>query len=535
MFPRKAPGLPFADFLAGKRLSGKRWGILLFLLFKAQFFTGHAAELTFAGIFTDHTVLQRDVAVPVWGWADPDEQITVAFAAQNKSATADATGKWLVRLDAMPASTQGGDLVVQSTINNRQSRISDVVVGDVWLCSGQSNMHFRMQTVENAPQEIAAAHLPTLRFFTVEHQFGQKSSDRAGGAWTPVSPATAGDCSAVAFYFGMALQQKTGVPIGLLVSSVGGTRIESWMRPETLASTGVAGPLIEKWGKVSPVEFENIATAYRDYQHQRDQLYPQAVKAAKANSEPIPPEPKAPKQRCHDCPSALHHGMIAPLQPFALRGAIWYQGESNSGQPAAYEKLLPALIGDWRRVWGEKLPFLFVQLAPHQTIHPAFREAQQRIWQMTPQTAMVGTLDVGDARNIHPVRKRPVGERLALAARALSFGEKIEYSGPVFESMSIEGNRAGISFTHAGEGLMAKGGALNGFTIAGPNGKFIPASARIEGSTVVVTSDQIANPVAVRYGWATVPDANLFSREGLPALPFRSDLPANLKPGQDSK
>jgi sialate O-acetylesterase len=215
--------------------------------------------------------------------------------------------------------------------------------------------------------------------------------------------------------------------------------------------------------------------------------------------------------------------MIAPLQPFAIRGAIWYQGESNSGQPGPYQKLLPAMIGDWRRVWGSDLPFLFVQLAAYRNTHPAFREAQHLIWQNTPRTAMVVTTDVGDANNIHPTRKEPVGQRLALAALALSHGEQIEYSGPVFKSMTVQSDRAVLSFTHVGAGLMAKGDPLKGFTIAGKDGKLVPATARIEGAAVVVTSEKITKPVSVRYGWAMVPDANLCNREGLPAAPFRTD------------
>jgi sialate O-acetylesterase len=318
----------------------------------------------------------------------------------------------------------------------------------------------------------------------------------------------------------MALQPKIGVPVGLIVSSVGGTRIETWMRPETIAETGEGTALIEKWKAMSPEEFEKIGTVYREFQRQRDEVHPQAVKAAKAKGESPPPEPKMPTQRCHDCPSSLHNGMIAPLEPFAFRGAVWYQGESNAGQPAAYEKLLPAMIADWRKLWGEKLPFLFVQIAPHRSIHPSFRESQARIWQSTPHTAMVVTTDVGNAENIHPTRKRPVGERLAVAARTLVYGETLESSGPVFKAMQIEGQRAVISFTHVGGGLMAKGNALKGFTIAGANGKFLPAKAVIEGDTVVVTSDKVTEPKAVRFGWAQVPEVNLFNREGLPAVPF---------------
>ncbi len=483
----------------------------------------HAADVKLAGVFTDHTVLQRDQPVPVWGGADPGETVTVGFAGQSKSAKADAAGKWLVSLDPMPASAEGRELVVESSLKERKSRITDVVVGDVWLCSGQSNMHFQLKSAEKAEQEIAAANDPGLRFFTVGHQFGQKALDDVKGEWKPVSPATADSCSAVAYYFGNELRVRVGVPIGLVISSVGGTRIETWMRPETLAATGESKALVEKWGAVAPAEFEKIGVAYAAFQKERDETHPRAVREAKAKGEPAPPAPTAPKQRCHDCPSALHHGMIAPLEPFALRGAIWYQGESNAGQPGPYEKLLPALIADWRKVWGAGLPFLFVQLAPHTSNLPGLREAQLRVWQKTPHTALAVTTDVGDANNIHPTRKRPVGERLALAARVLVYGEKLEYSGPVFESMKVEGGRAVISFSHTGSGLMAAGGELRGFTVAGPDGKFLPARAVIEGDSVVVSSEKVPKPVSVRYGWAAVPDVNLSNREGLPASPFRTD------------
>jgi sialate O-acetylesterase len=484
--------------------------------------------LKLAGLFTDHMVLQRDQAVPVWGWAKPGEEVTVEFAARKKSAKADADGKWMVKLDPLTASAEPRELKAGDVV------IRDVLVGDVWLCSGQSNMHFQMKSVAEAANEIEAAQDPDLRFFTVDHQFDRKPKDNVSGSWKPVSPGTAAGCSAVAYYFGRNLQQKLKTPIGLVVSSVGGTRIETWMSAETLASTGESGPLVEKWKQISPQEFESIGKTYSEFQRQRDQLHPQAVRAAREKGEPFPPEPKAPRLRCHDCPSALHNGMIAPLQPFAIRGAIWYQGESNSGQPGPYEKLLPAMIADWRKVWGDELPFLFVQLAPHRNTHPAFREAQHRIWQKTPHTAMAVTTDVGDAANIHPTRKRPVGERLALAARALSYGEKIGYSGPVFKNMKIINDRAVISFDHPGSGLMAKGGALKGFAIAGKDGRFVPATAVIEGSVVSVSSDKISKPAAVRYNWEMVPDGNLFNRDGLPAAPFRTDAQKDQAPAPEA-
>jgi sialate O-acetylesterase len=217
--------------------------------------------------------------------------------------------------------------------------------------------------------------------------------------------------------------------------------------------------------------------------------------------------------------------MISPLQPMPIRGVIWYQGESNSGQPEAYRKLLPAMIDDWRGVWGKELPFLFVQIAPHRNTHPAFREAQQRIWESTPRTGMVVTLDVGDAANIHPTRKRPVGERLALSARSVAYGEKVVSSGPIFKSMKIEEGRAILDFLHAENGLVAKDGGLSGFEVAGRDGRFVAAQAAIEGKSVVVESPSVTAPVSVRYAWAMAPEASLFNREGLPAAPFRTDTP----------
>lgn len=478
--------------------------------------------LRVSSLFCDHMVLQREQEVPVWGDAKPGDEISVAFADQKKSTVCNPQGRWMLKLSPLMASRDSRELSVSSTMENRTLKISDVVVGDVWLCSGQSNMHFTMTGVENAQAEIAAVNQPLLRFFTVGEQLAQTPAVAVAGKWQSATAQMISSCSAVAYYFGAALQKKSEVPIGLLVSSVGGTRIESWMRPETLAATGESRALVDQWKQVSADEFQKIAADYRAYQYQRDRLHPSAVAAAKAKGEVVPPLPKQPRQRCHDCPSSLHHGMIAPLQPFAIRGAIWYQGESNSSQPKPYEKLLPAMIADWRNVWGAEMPFLFVQLASYRDTHPAFRLAQLRIWQKTAHTAMVVTTDVGDAANIHPTRKRPVGERLALAARAISDGESVEYSGPLFESMKIESDRAIISFSHRGGGLMAKGGELTGFTVAGADQNFLPAQAVIDGNTVVVTCDKIKTPVAVRYNWAKMAEGNLFNREGLPAVPFVS-------------
>jgi sialate O-acetylesterase len=503
----------------------KPWSLLVVALLVAT--TARSAEETFApaAIFSNHMVLQRDRAVPIWGRAQPGARVTVEWDGRNTTATTGPDGRWVVTLDPCAATAEPQDMMLRASSPPAELRITDIVVGDVWFCSGQSNMHLRMTGVEHAQEEIAAADVPGVRFFSCDHQFAQQPLDDVGGHWKPISPTTAGECSAVAYYFARDLRRHRDVPIGLVVAAVGGTRIESWMSREAMTAGGDDGVLLESWADVSAAEFATIAATYRAYQHQRDHVHPQAVRAARASGQPPPPAPQRPKRRCHDCPTALHNGMVAPLRRLSLRGVIWYQGESNSTRPAAYEGLLPALIAEWRGVWGAEMPFLFVQLAPYRDTHPAFREAQHRIWQATPATAMVVTTDVGDAHNIHPIRKRPVGERLALAARALAYGDDVEYSGPILSGVRIDGDRAVVAFTHVGSGLVARGDVLTGFTIAGPDGRFVPARAEIDGATVVVASDAIPQPTSVRYGWAHVPDGNLFSREGLPAAPFRSELP----------
>lgn len=375
-------------------------------------------------LFADKAVLQRDKSIPVWGTAPDGQKVTVEFAGQELAAIA-TDGKWRVELAPMKA---GGPHTMKIRGDNVVV-LNDLLVGDLWLCSGQSNMNFQLKHVDNSADEIAPMNAPSVRFFTVNQQFGQKPLASAPGQWKAITPATAGDSSAVACYFGGALRRKLDVPIGLLVSSVGGTRIESWMRLELLAATGQSTSLIEKWQDMTAEEFKAIEMAYARFQYERDQAHPKAAQAAKAEGRTLPPPPVQPKLRCHDCPGALHNGMIAPLELFPIRGVIWYQGESNAGQAKSYETLLPAMIADWRGIWGRDLPFLFVQLAPHKSIHPSFREAQHRIWKNTPGTAMVVTTDVGNMENIHPTLKRPVGERLALAARFLAYGEEIVFPG----------------------------------------------------------------------------------------------------------
>jgi sialate O-acetylesterase len=344
------------------------------------------------------------------------------------------------------------------------------------------------------------------------------------GAWKTSAPATASYFSAVAWFFGRDLRRALNVPVGLIDASVGGTPAQAWTPMGTLKADPDLKDVLTRYDE--SVRAYDPAKADAEYKLEV-QNYAQAAKQAQLGSQPAPREPKKTANPAHrnNRPACLYNAMIAPLQPFALAGVIWYQGEANAGRAAEYQKLFPAMIRGWRAAWGQgAFPFLFVQIAPYHEMNPEIREAQLLSWQRVTNTAMVVTMDVGENLNIHPARKEPVGARLALAARAVAYGEKIEFSGPVFASMTIRGNQAKLNFTHVGGGLVARGGALKGFTIASADGRFVPAVANIEGDTISVSAPAVAEPAAVRYGWAKTPETNLFNQDGLPATPFRTDL-----------
>jgi sialate O-acetylesterase len=331
--------------------------------------------------------------------------------------------------------------------------------------------------------------------------------------------------SAVAYYFGRDLHNELKVPIGLIHSSWGGTMAEAWTRHEALASNPALGSTLKRYSD-SVASFPSRLAKYKSEEQQLLANYNNACTQAKAEGKqpPKPPVPPDDPLTHHNCPSRLYNGMINPLLPYAIRGVIWYQGEANRGNADVYRDLFPALIADWRAQWGEgDFPFLFVQITPCNGMSPKIREAQFLSLGKAPNTAMAVTTDVGEAQNIHPPNKEPVGQRLALAARALAYGQKIEYSGPLYKSAQVNGSSITISFDHTGKGLVAKDGPLKGFVIAGEDKVFFPAQAEIREGTVVVTAPQVTTPVAVRYGWADVPDVNLYNQEGLPASPFRTD------------
>jgi len=621
-------------------------------------------------LFSDHMVLQRHAKVPVWGWAAPGTKVTVRFAGQVKAGVAGADGKWMVHLRSMPASSEARAMVITVGDNEQSVTIDDVLVGDVWLCSGQSNMEMGIGLC-NATSDIASADYPQIRLLTVPHHIANTPVSTADVHWSPCSPVTVmqgtwGGYSAAAYYFGRELYKNLKVPIGLIHSSWGGTIAEAWTSAEGLRPLGdFAGRLkqeasaehgpkadfaaeYESWceandpgtkqgwlkaecdtsswkevtmpqafEKAGLPDFDGIVWFRKNFDIPADwngkkltiglgpvddidttwvngtkvgqmnrydlnriyQVSPELVHAG-ANTvavrvldtggdgglngrpeqlfikpseagagEPVslagtwqmkdsaplsklPPPPVVPDLNNPNVVTVLYNGMIAPLLPFAIKGAIWYQGESNADRAEQYRKLLPAMIKDWRRRFGVgDFPFYIVQLAAWQPVHDQprdndwaeLREAQALTAKQLSHCGLAVAIDIGEANDIHPKNKAEVGRRLALCALAQTYGKDLEYSGPWFRSMKVRGSEIQLSFDHLDGGLSAKGAELQGFAIAGEDHRFVWAKASIEGKNVIVSSPDVPKPVAVRYGWDINPVCNLYNEAGLPAVPFRTD------------
>jgi sialate O-acetylesterase len=476
------------------------------------------AEVRPNSLFSDGVVLQRGTSVPVWGTASEGEKVTVKFQGQTVTSTAH-DGRWLVRLKRLQA---GGPFTLEIKGDN-SILITNVLVGEVWLCSGQSNMAFQLSRAENAKEAIAASTDPELRLYTVPRGATDAPLSDVPGSWKQCAPEAAASFSAVAYFFGRDLRRALNVPVGLIHSSVGGTPAEAWTSHDALKNDPALRGILDSY-EAKVKAYDPTTAAEKRKQASAKQKETAAKARAEGKQPPVARRAAGDPSRSSSRPSALYNAMIAPLQPFAIAGVIWYQGEANAGRAAEYQKLFPAMIRNWRQAWGEgEFPFLFVQIAPHQRMTPEIREAQLFTSQKVPQTGMAVITDIGNETDIHPTKKEPVGDRLALAARAIAYGEKIEYSGPVYRSTKVKGNQVILTFTHVDGGLEAKGGELKGFTIAGAEGTFTNATARIEGNKVVVESPAVTAPKAVRYGWSSTPDVNLFNKAGLPATPFRTD------------
>ena len=481
------------------------------------------AQVTLPSILSSHMVVQRNLPVHVWGLAAGGEEVSVSFRGETRSTKAGQLGRWSVYLRPGAAGgpfqmTVHGTPAAGSEEAAQSITLDDVLVGDVWVASGQSNMEFEMYKAATAAQDLAHASIPNLRLLIVKRKaIDSPQDDIDTDGWAASSAETAKNFSAVAWYFGREIEQREHVPVGVIDTSWGGTPVEAWTRMAALGKDASMAPLFAAWGEMTEREPE---ARLREKARQR------LIAEAKAQGKPEPKLPWTPELDSWG-PGMLYNGMIAPLTPFAIRGAIWYQGESNTDAQRAplYCRAFSDMIEDWRSQWGiGDFPFLFVQISNYKdgpaADWPTLREQQLKTLALR-NTAMAVTIDIGNPGNIHPTDKLDVGLRLARGARVLSYGEKIEDSGPVFRQATPDGAAIRAWFTHA-KGLMAKGGAVTGFEVAGADGKFVPATATIEGSSVVASSPSVAEPVYVRYGWANSPDCNLFNGEGLPASPFTS-------------
>jgi sialate O-acetylesterase len=454
------------------------------------------AAVKLPALISDHMVLQQRLPARIWGTAAAGEDVTVAFLGQSVAAKADSTGKWQAFLAPMAA---GGPY--DMTINGLT--VKNVLVGEVWVGSGQSNMVWPVSRSTNSEKEIAAAKYPSIRFFQVKTAVAAAPAEDVTGSWKECAPENAGAFSGVGYFFARDLHVNKRVPVGFIQSAVGGTPAQAWTSNEALKANKMLHWYLERWS-----QFQSGYSAK-----------PQANSAARQLPMGAPGHPHT--------PSGLYNGMIAPITPYTIRGITWYQGEANAGPTdnELYRVLFTEMIRDWRKQWSMgAVPFLWVQLAsynpPGDRFWPLLRDSQTATLDLK-NTGQVLAIDVGEPKDIHPKDKLTVGRRMALAARAVAYGENIVYSGPQFRQVSREGGKLRVWFDHAGSGLAAREGKLTGFKVAGADGKFVEAEAVIEGDTVVVSGGN--EPAAVRYAWENDPKANLVNREGLPAVPFRTD------------
>ncbi|QOV89790.1 sialate O-acetylesterase [Humisphaera borealis] len=483
------------------------------------------ADVRLPAIFSDHMVLQQQKAAAVWGWADAGEEVTVSVDKATATTKAGTDGKWTAKLDKLPA---GGPFTLIVKGRNTLT-VKDVLVGEVWLCSGQSNMAMTVNRSNDFEKEQAAATNKLIRMYTVPRNPQRAPVDDAKGTWVVCAPESVGLFSAAGYFFGREIQPALQVPVGLINSSYGGTDIAAWTSEEVQLPIPALKAQFEDWAKKdatydpakAQAAFEKAQTAWKA-----------KAAEAKAAGKPAPRAPAKPNQPSKDQnhPANLYNGMIVPVMPYTIRGAIWYQGEHNSRNAESgtlYATQMALLIKDWRTRWGDDFAFGIVQLPNFARPGEGWmlvRESMLKTVQTVPNTGLAITVDVGDPGDIHPKDKQTVGKRLANWALATVYGKSdVAAMGPLPAGHEIKGGSIVLKFTHAHGGLVAKGGTLTGFTIAGEDRKFVPAVAKIEGDTVVVSSPDVAKPTAVRYAWQDNPVCNLFNGAGLPASPFRTD------------
>ena len=518
------------------------------LLFSLGFWAVPAPALELCWVFGSGMVLQAERPVPVWGRAAPSEEVTVSFAGQTKSAKADAQGDWAIKLDPLPPSANPRMMRIHGSIEERTSEIKNILVGDVWLCAGQSNMmQPELAQAKDGAAEVAGANVPLLRRFQVPNIWaaepqttnfpGKKITNWY--TWTQCTPETARRWAAVQYFFGRAVQRETGRPIGLISVALGASSAEAWVPAEALAAEPRFAEFVansHRWIAGAATQREAFSRRVADWEQRKREAESSGAPFSERRPSDITPE-TFPRWWA----GVLYNAMVAPLRNFAVKGVVWYQGENNAARHAGcagdrdgYTQLMTLLIHEWRRIFEQpELPFYQVQLAnmwkpdadPNAlSTWAEIREAQARVAATVPRTGLAVAIDVGEADNIHPNNKRPVGERLALLALRDVYGKAVQAYGPEYASHATDGNRVRVRFRHVDGGLRSSAGdKLTAFAVAGEDRRFVWAETRIEGDEVVVWSDGIARPVAVRYAFASNPTACLYSGAGLPAAPFRTD------------
>lgn len=502
------------------------------------------ADVRLPGLISDNMLLQSGEATRIWGWADPGEVVSVSLQGKTVSATADQQGHWQVKVQCKPTSEP-----IELTVAGKNTlTVKNVLVGEVWLVAGQSNVWWPVSRTDNADQEIAAAKHPKLRLFAVPVRAEPNPADditlkypptvpempqpAVAGKWVECSPEIIGDFSGLAYYFGRDLHMDLSKPVGIISAGVGGTIIEAWTSESALAQSEESASVVGHW-KLQKKEYPKKLAAHE----QAMAKWKASVEAAKAKdpesaeAKAAAPEPPLDPDRYVNCQAALYNGMIAPLTSYNIAGAAWYQGESNAAKPEIYGASMKTMITDWRKAWklGD-FPFLIVQLPNVETDRypsigkewPLMREAQNDALALK-NTGVVVTIDVGQADDLHPKNKQAIGKRLALMAQGMVYGKQDLVFSPFYESHQAEGRAIRIRFKHATGGLKSANGELTGFEIAGSDGAYQPAQARIDGETILVESGQVQQPKFVRYAWKDNPAASVFNMVGLPLSPFRTD------------
>ncbi|MBX6312611.1 MAG: sialate O-acetylesterase [Isosphaeraceae bacterium] len=484
-------------------------------------------DVKLPALFGNHMVLQQGQKDRIWGWADPGEEVTVTIADQTKTAKADQDGKWTVTLDPLKA---GGPHALTIQGKNKVT-LDDVLVGEVWLCSGQSNMQWPIAQAKDADLESLTADYPKIRLISVPQVGTQEPQSDFKGQWEVCTPETVKQFSAVGYFFGRQLHQTLGVPIGLIDDSWGGSACEAWVRRDLLEKDERYRPLMERWERLE----KNLAQAKTDYQQRLD-AYRAAAEKAKAEGKqpPRPPQNPEAQLRGNARPGNIYNGVLKPTIGYGLRGVIWYQGESNAGRAYQYRDLFPLMIQSWRDEWGiGDFPFYWVQLAdfmaeksePSESAWAELREAQTMTLDRLPNTGQAVIIDLGEGKDIHPRNKQDVAKRLARWALARDYGIDVPYHSPQYKAMEKQNGKILLTFDHVGGGLQTFDVAEpRGFAVAASDRKFVWAKARLIGKDKVeVWSDEVSDPVAVRYAWADNPVCNVYSKEGLPLTPFRTD------------